>query len=135
VKTSRSLKIEHNQEYPCPCRKQGNLQPIYLTEAFGCNRCQEIFALEENGHIIEQLGSMYPYKKAWRWTGYYWKVAHRGVSNKLLPLLIASVLVLIFLMLRILFGPVSIGFLVPWLLSIAFWGFLISLILWVVYHQ
>ena len=48
-----------------------------LTEALGCQRCQQIFVIKENGQVIEQLSSIY-HKKAWRWTGNRWINAHRG---------------------------------------------------------
>lgn len=65
-------KIDLSKEYPCPCRRKGILLPIALTEAFGCDRCQQIFVVKENGAAIEQLSSIY-HKKVWRWTGYRWK--------------------------------------------------------------
>jgi hypothetical protein len=71
VRPYKSQKIDLDNEYPCPCRRKGRLQPITLTEAFGCDRCQQIFVLKENGQVIEQLSTIYQ-KKAWRWTGYRW---------------------------------------------------------------
>ncbi|MFN7660518.1 MAG: hypothetical protein ACK5P3_20735, partial [Dolichospermum sp.] len=62
-------KIDLNMEYACPCRHKGQLIPITLTEAFGCDRCQQIFVVEENGYVLEQLTTTYPYKRAWRWKG------------------------------------------------------------------
>ena len=60
--------------------------PIVLTEAFGCNRCQQIFVLEQNEQAIEQLSSTYPYKKTWLWTGSRWHRAHTGLKEHYLPL-------------------------------------------------
>ncbi len=59
----KTQKIDLNTEYPCPCRRKGCLLPITLTEAFGCDRCQQIFVVEESGYVIEQLSTNYPYKK------------------------------------------------------------------------
>jgi hypothetical protein len=64
-----------------------------LTEAFGCNRCQQIFVLEENGQVIEQLSTNYPYKQAWRWTGNQWNRAHPGLKAHYLPLALGMILV------------------------------------------
>jgi hypothetical protein len=66
-------KIDLHQEYPCPCHRQGRLQEITLTEAFGCDRCQKIFVLQEQGHRIEELSTIYPYKSCYFWDGRRWK--------------------------------------------------------------
>ena len=68
-------KINFRNDYPCPCRRRGKLKPIILTEALGCDRCQQIFVVQENGQVIEQLSSIY-HKKSWRWTGYRWTNAY-----------------------------------------------------------
>ncbi len=65
-------KIDLNEEYPCPCRRKGKLSPILLTEAMGCDLCQQIFVVTETGKEIEQLSSVYPYKRRWCWNGKRW---------------------------------------------------------------
>jgi hypothetical protein len=72
VRLRKSHPIDLNYEYPCPCRRKGKLSNIVLTEAMGCQLCQNIFVLSSNGETIEQLNAHYPYKKAWRWTGKKW---------------------------------------------------------------
>lgn len=134
MRPSRAPKIDHDKEYPCPCRRRGRLQPIFLTEAFGCDRCQQIFVLEENGHIIEQLSSTYPYKRAWRWTGYYWIAAHKGMRESFLPIVLGILLVLIIVLFRLALSHSSLGSMMPWMLVAIFLGVLISLILWVAYR-
>ena len=62
-------KIHLDQEYPCPCHLHGKLQPIILTEAFGCDRCHRIFALQEDSLAIEELAAIYPYKRRYYWNG------------------------------------------------------------------
>jgi len=74
-------KIDLSTDYPCPCRRQGQLIPIALTEAFGCQRCQQIFVVKQDGHMIEQLASSYPYKRAWYWTGHHWSSSHQGLGE------------------------------------------------------
>ena len=76
-------KIDLNSEYPCPCRRKGKLKPIVLTEALGCDRCQQIFVVKKDGHIIEQLSYIYQ-KKSWRWTGNRWKNAYARWSQSYL---------------------------------------------------
>jgi len=44
-----------------------------LTDAFGCDLCQQIFVVHEDQQEIEQLASVYPYKRLWRWTGSRWQ--------------------------------------------------------------
>lgn len=64
--------IDLNCKYPCPCRRKGILLPIILTEAMGCDRCQQIFVANETQGYIEQLNPSYPHKKKWRWNGKRW---------------------------------------------------------------
>ena len=75
VRSFKTQKIDLTSEYPCPCRRKGNLKPIVLTEALGCDRCQQIFVVKKDGHVIEQLSSIYQ-KKSWQWTGNRWKNAY-----------------------------------------------------------
>ncbi|PHX54549.1 hypothetical protein CP500_015460 [Tychonema bourrellyi FEM_GT703] len=91
--SQKASKIDLNGDYPCPCRRRGRLVPIILTEAFGCNRCQQIFVLDESGYVIEQLSTNYPYKQTWRWTGQQWNRAHGGLRNHYLPLALGMILV------------------------------------------
>lgn len=65
--------INLHTEYPCPYCRRGCLRPITLTEAFGCDRCQQIFVIAENALTIEQLSTSYPYKRSWYWTGKKWQ--------------------------------------------------------------
>ena len=97
-------KIDLNREYPCPCRRSGNLKPIVLTEALGCDRCQQIFAVKKDGQVIEQLSSIYQ-KKSWRWTGNrwrnaygHWKYSYSYVSIILLMFFSLSFLIVAFLL-------------------------------------
>lgn len=92
-------KIDLNNDYPCPCRRRGRLVPITLTEAFGCNRCQQIFVVQESGYVIEQLSTTYPYKRAWRWTGHQWNIAHSSLARGYFPLTLAIIFGLLFLLL------------------------------------
>lgn len=114
VRRQKFLKLDLNNEYPCPCPKQGRLSPIFLTEAFGCDRCQQIFAVEDNGQLLEQLSSGYPYKRGWRWTGQRWVAVHQGRTTTYLPVLMGMLLVLLVVWLPIaLHSPAS--------LSMIFW--------------
>jgi len=151
VGSRKVQKIDLNTEYPCPCRRRGCLVPITLTEAFGCDRCQQIFVVEESGYMIEQLSTSYPYKKAWRWTGNRWNTANTSIGENYLPVAILIVLILMFVWLPLaLFcskGGASIPF--PWLAqlckdkpSIIFWALsavllalLPALMVWLTYRR
>lgn len=110
MRPQKPLKLDLHSEYPCPCRRQGRLVPILLTEAFGCDRCQQIFAVEDNGQVIEQLSSSYPYKRTWRWTGVRWIPNHRGKPASYLPILMGVLLVLLVVWLpAALRSPASLG--------------------------
>lgn len=86
-------KIDLHGDYPCPCRRRGHLVPIALTEAFGCDRCQQIFVVDETGYSLEQLATHYPYKQAWRWTGKQWYRATPGMRSHYLPLALGMLLI------------------------------------------
>ncbi|MBF2098283.1 MAG: hypothetical protein IGQ88_07915 [Gloeomargaritaceae cyanobacterium C42_A2020_066] len=71
---SKAQPIDLHTPYPCPiCRRAGQLEPITLTDALGCQRCQHIFVVNEQGYVLEQLATLYPYKRAWIWTGRQWQ--------------------------------------------------------------
>jgi len=107
VHSQKSHKIDLSQDYPCPCRRKGRLTPIALTEAFGCNRCQQIFVVSENGHILEQLSGSYPYKRAWRWNGHQWIVVSPGLSDSYIPIALGVVLVMLIIWLPLAINPKS----------------------------
>lgn len=101
VPSQKSQKIDLNNEYPCPCRRRGSLVPIALTDAFGCNRCQQIFVVEETGYVIEQLSTSPPYKKAYRWTGHRWSTATSSFGEYYLPIAVGMIFVLLVIWLPI----------------------------------
>lgn len=94
MRPHKYIKIDQHQDYPCPCRRKGKLCPIILTDAFGCDRCQQIFVVQENGQIIEQLASHYPYKRTWRWSGYRWVSTNQRLGEGVLPLMMGIILLL-----------------------------------------
>jgi hypothetical protein len=107
VRTYKSPKIDQNADYPCPCRRNGRIKPIALTEAFGCDRCQQIFVVQDNGYVIEQLSTHYPYKRAWRWTGHQWRLDRSSMHTNYMPLLVIGIfgVVVFFLLLATLQTP------------------------------
>lgn len=87
MRSYKSQKIDLNADYPCPCRRRGKIVPIALTEAFGCDRCQQIFVVRDDGYVLEQLSSHYPYKRAWRWTGQQWRLDRSVLGTSYVPLM------------------------------------------------
>jgi hypothetical protein len=84
-----------DQTYPCPCGRKAHLVPIYLTDAYGCDRCPQIFVQQPDGKLVEQLTGGYPHGRSWRWTGQQWKMIHpTTVPRQLaaLPLLVPLLL-------------------------------------------
>ena len=135
MRPHKPIKIDLNQEYPCPCRRRGHLLPIVLTEAFGCDRCQQIFVVEENGQNIEQLSSSYPYKRIWRWTGYRWLIIRPGLRDGYLPIMTGMMVVILIgwflLALQSSLGPsVIIGIALAGLLVV-----LPAIIFWLAYRR
>lgn len=88
-------KIDLNGDYPCPCRCRGRLIPITLTDAFGCNCCQQIFVVDQTGYVLEKLSAHYPYKQTWCWKGEQWQRAYPSLRAYYLPLSLASILLLL----------------------------------------
>jgi hypothetical protein len=131
VRTYKSQRIDHQSDYPCPCRRSGRLNPITLTEAFGCDRCQQIFVVQEDGYVMEQLSTHYPYKRAWRWTGQQWRL-DRSSLNLSYPSLIvmtAFVLMAFFLLLATLQSPQGIQAIAQILITVGVFAFL-GLVFW-----
>ncbi|MDJ0574234.1 MAG: hypothetical protein QNJ65_03595 [Xenococcaceae cyanobacterium MO_234.B1] len=133
----RTQKISLKNDYPCPCRRRGRLKPIILTEALGCDRCQQIFVVKENGQVIEQLSSIYQ-KQTWRWTGHRWANVYPGLSGKSLSALFVVIVLL----------PLITAIVLPIVLyrlssdNIIFWGIACSLliatlviVLWLAYRH
>jgi hypothetical protein len=94
VYTHKPHKIDLNQDYPCPCRRRGRLVPITLTAAFGCNRCQQIFEVDEHGQTLEKISTPYP-KQLWRWSGHQWVTVGHGLRESYLPIVLGITLVLL----------------------------------------
>ena len=134
--SQKAQKIDLNTEYPCPCRRRGALVPIALTEAFGCNRCQQIFVVEESGYTIEQLSTSYPYKKAWRWTGHRWNTANASLGESYLPVALVIVLVLLIVWLPLALNNSQKGTnIILWALLAVLLAALPGLMVWLAYRR
>jgi hypothetical protein len=72
-----------------------------LTEAFGCDRCPQMFGLDSSRTELILLTSPYPDPPCWRWNGRRWLPASiRGqveiISLVILALLICTIIGLAF---------------------------------------
>lgn len=134
VQSQKGKKIDLNVDYPCPCRRRGRLVPITLTEAFGCDRCQQLFVVENNGYVLEQLSPSYPYKKAWRWMGNRWTVAQTRFGQSYLPLAIAITLVLLIVWLPLALQSNNANILV-WLMVAVLLAVLPAMMIWLTYRR
>ena len=130
-------KIDLNREYPCPCRRKGRLKPIVLTEALGCDRCQQIFVVKKDGQIIEQLSYIYQ-KKSWRWTGNRWKNAYARWSQSYLStitVLMLGLMATVIVMLPLLLRWLSTQSIISWTVIFSLFVVLLILSLFVVYRH
>jgi cellulose synthase/poly-beta-1,6-N-acetylglucosamine synthase-like glycosyltransferase len=137
VRSQKTQKIDLSSEYPCPCRRKGNLKPIVLTEALGCDRCQQIFVVKRDGQVIEQLSSIYQ-KKSWRWTGNRWKNAYARWTQSYLSImliLLLSLSVVIVVILPLLLRWLNAQSIISWIVIFLFLIILLILSLFIVYRH
>lgn len=135
VQSQKTQKIDLNADYPCPCRRRGRLIPILLTEAFGCDRCQQLFVVEDNGYVLEQLSTSYPYKRAWRWVGNRWSVAQPRFGQSYLPVALLIIFgLLIFWLPLALRSPNNASILV-WAMVAVLLAVLPALMVWLTYRR
>lgn len=133
VRPQKPQKIDLTAEYPCPCRRRGRLFPITLTEAFGCELCQQIFVVEENGQAIELLSSTYPYKRAWRWTGHRWLAIHPSLGQTSLYLswiVLVLPMICLTLVLKLTSGSIFV-----WAIIVVLLVVLPALVIWLAYRR
>lgn len=130
----KNQKIDLNVDYPCPCRRHGRLIPITLTDAFGCDRCQQMFVVEDNGYVLEQLSTSYPYKRAWRWMGNRWSIAQPRFGQSYLPIALGIILALLIFWLPLALHNGAANILV-WALVAVLLAVLPALMVWLTYRR
>jgi hypothetical protein len=135
VQPQKPDKIDFNDDYPCPCRRRGKLVPITLTEAFGCDRCQQMFVVEDNGYVLEQLSTTYPYKRAWRWTGSSWQVVRPKLGESYLPVALGVIFVLVIVWLPLALRLASGSKIIIWALVAVLLAILPALMVWLTYRR
>ncbi|TAE56717.1 MAG: hypothetical protein EAZ87_17770 [Nostocales cyanobacterium] len=128
-------KIDLNSDYICPCRRKGRLVPITLTEAFGCDRCQQIFVVEDNGYALEQLSTTYPYKQAWRWTGNTWIKIQPRLAESYLPIALGIIFVLVIIWLPLALRLANGSSIIAWALVAILLAILPAIMVWLTYRR
>ena len=135
VQSQKAQKIDLNVEYPCPCRRRGRLVPITLTEAFGCDRCQQLFVVEDNGYVLEQLSTSYPYKRAWRWSGNRWNVSQSRFGESYLPVALGIIFVLLIVWLPLALQSPNASNILVWAMVAVLLAILPALMVWLTYRR
>lgn len=108
-----------------------------LTEALGCDCCQQIFVVKKDGLIIEQLSSIYQ-KKSWRWTGNRWKNAYARWTQSYLSVLLLFLFcfsILLAVILPILLRWLGTQSIISWIVVVLIVIMLLFLSLFVVYRH
>lgn len=95
MRSRKPIKVDFNHQYPCPFCRRGRLLSIVLTEAFGCDRCKQIFVVDEKNQEIELVSSPSPAKRLWRWNGYRWRVVNPHSQADSLPTVFALMLMIL----------------------------------------
>ncbi len=131
----KAQKIDLSTEYPCPCRRKGVLKPIALTEAFGCDRCQQIFVVEDKGYSLEQLSTSYPYKRSWCWTGHRWSNTGSSLTESYLPVALGIILILLIVWLPLALRSPSGLNIIFWALLAVLLAVLPALMVWLSYRR
>ena len=109
--------------------------PITLTEAFGCDRCQQLFVVEENGYVLEQLSTSHPYKKAWRWMGNRWSTAQPRLEQSYLPVTLGIIIVLLIFYLPFALRLPSNANITAWIMVPLLVLVLPALMIWLTYRR
>ena len=135
MQSKKAKKIDLNADYPCPCRRRGRLIQITLTEAFGCDRCQQLFVVEDNGYVLEQLSTSYPYKRAWRWMGNRWSVSQPRFEQSYLPVAFGIILVLLIVWLPLALRSPNGANILIWAMVAVLLAVLPAMMVWLTYRR
>jgi hypothetical protein len=87
--------MAQTKPYPCPCGRGAELVPIFLTEAFGCDRCPKMFVLHGDGRLEEQITMGYTHARIWRWTGMQWRIVYPKQRQSAIVRSLAALVMLI----------------------------------------
>lgn len=113
VREETPIKLDCDRSYPCPVCRRGQLNAITLTDAWGCDDCQEIFE-QKAPNVLQKLSAPYPYKISWQWTGKSWerlkpKVKPDRVRRAVAAIALVSFILLALTALELIDLPLRIG--------------------------
>ncbi|MCG9891380.1 MAG: hypothetical protein MH252_09915 [Thermosynechococcaceae cyanobacterium MS004] len=64
------------ERYPCPVCRHGQIEALFMVDAFSCGFCRHIFTVD--GLHLRLEDNTQPFR--WRWTGDRWKSAQQPIS-------------------------------------------------------
>lgn len=69
--------ISFDRQYPCPVCRYGQIESLFMVEAFSCGFCRHIFTLEGT-QTLRLEDNTQPLK--WKWLGDRWTVLRSEIS-------------------------------------------------------
>ena len=69
--THPNKQLNYFGTYTCPVCRHGEVTAMTLMEAFACNFCRHIFAVNLEQQILKMADSQVPL--SWRWNGRHWQ--------------------------------------------------------------
>ena len=90
AETTECDALDLDQSYPCPVCRYGTIKPITLTEAWGCDRCRQIFERRAESNTIGKLSSPYNRQRNWRWDGKQWVMGSKLIKPRVFNVTIAA---------------------------------------------
>jgi hypothetical protein len=81
---SRQL-LDFDHRYPCPVCRYGQIEGLFLMDAFACGFCRHIFTVDVPHQCLRLEDTAQPLQ--WRWTGDRWVSARSVVTDDSLLLL------------------------------------------------
>ncbi len=84
--TWKDQEILFEERYPCPACRRGQLESLFMVDAFSCSFCHHIFTVV--GRRLRLEDNANPYQ--WRWNGSRWKPSRQLSRDWLLATWIIS---------------------------------------------
>ena len=135
MQSQKPERIDLNTDYACPCRRRGRLIHITLTEAFGCDRCQQIFIVQDDGYLLEQLSTTYPYKRVWFRRGNSWNPVQPKLRESYLPIALGIIFVLVIIWLPLALRLANGSSIIAWAIVAVVLAILPAIMVWLTYRR
>jgi hypothetical protein len=75
-----SVPLSFEERYPCPVCRYGQIEGLFLVDAFSCRFCRHIFTVEDGPQQSLCLED-HAQPMKWRWSGDRWLVLRHPVSR------------------------------------------------------